>query len=165
MLITGYHGTTASYAHSIILEGKFHVSNGNKEWLGNGIYFYEKFSDAYNWRPASGERKEVLHSVIEISDDEYLDIESPEGIAAWEGILTFIRSTGDVELTGTYQENQCAVCNMIWDTSPDIKVLAASFATVPMKEKLLIDTRPRRREMCVRGNEQIKCTQIVEYRG
>ncbi len=163
-MITGYHGTTKRHAHSIISERKFHISSGNREWLGSGIYFYEKFSDAYNWH-SSGEEKVVLHSVIEVSDDEYLDIESPEGIEVLNGILKFIRSTEDVELTGTHQENQCAVCNMIWNTCPDIKVLSASFATTPMREKLLIDTRPRRREMCVRSNEQIKCTQIVDYKG
>lgn len=47
MLITGYHGTQRHLANKIIQDGKYHISKGNKEWLGNGIYFYERFSDAY----------------------------------------------------------------------------------------------------------------------
>ena len=156
MLITGYHGTTETYAHNILAEGEYH---------GNGIYFYEQFSDAFNWRPKSGQEKVVLHSVVKIADDEYLDIDSPEGERAWRGILEYICKVECIKLTGTPQENQCAACRMLWDSNPDIKVVAGSFATMPSQVKVLIDKRIRRREFCVRNNEPIKCTQIIDYKG
>ena len=164
MLITGYHGTTETFAQNILKEGEYHLSCTNKEWLGNGIYFYEQFSDAYNWRPKSGEEKVVLHSVINITDDEYLDIDSPEGTHAWQSILEYICSAEHTELTGTPQENQCAACRILWDTNPGIMVLAGSFATAPAKVKVLIDKRIRRREFCVRNNKPIKSTQIIYYK-
>ena len=46
MLLTGYHGTTQESAKSILKEKQFKLSQSNKEWLGEGIYFYEQFSDA-----------------------------------------------------------------------------------------------------------------------
>lgn len=163
MLITGYHGTTKKYAHNIIKEKEYHLSKGEKEWLGSGIYFYEKFSDAFCWKPQPGEEKAVLHSVIKVKNGEYLDIDSYEGEKTWNEILDVICESEDIELDGTYQENQCAACRIIWDSYPQLKVLAASFATTPSKAKVLIDKRKRRREFCVRSNESIKCTQIIAY--
>lgn len=165
MLITGYHGTTETYAHNILAEGEYHISCSDTEWLGDGIYFYEQFSDAFNWRPKSGEEKVVLHAVVKIADDEYLDIDSPEGERAWRGILEYICKVECIKLTGTPQENQCAACRMLWDSNPNIKVVAGSFATMPSQVKVLIDKRIRRREFCVRNNEPIKCTQIIDYKG
>lgn len=164
MLITGYHGTTESCANNILAEGKYHISCSDKEWLGNGIYFYEQFSDAYNWTEKTGEIKAVLHSVIKIEGREYLDIDSPEGKNAWKGILEYICEVEKIKLTGTAQENQCVACRMLWETNPDILVLAGSFASVPSKAKVLIDARPYRREFCVRNNKPIKCTQLINYK-
>lgn len=165
MLITGYHGTTETSAHNILAEGEYRVSCTDKEWLGDGIYFYERFADAYNWRSASGGETVVLHSVVQIDENEHLDIDSPEGERAWMGILDYICEVECIKLTGTVQENQCAACRMLWDSNPDIMVLVGSFATTPSKVKVLIDKRPRRREFCVRNNEPIKCTQIIDYKG
>lgn len=165
MLITGYHGTTEIFAHNILAEGEYHISCGDKEWLGDGIYFYEKFSDAYGWRPESEEKRRVLHSVIEVEDRKYFDIDSQEGEKAWGEIIDYICKSENIELTDSYQENQCAVCRMLWDANPEIKVLAASFATDKSKIKVLIDKRKRRREFCVRDNSSIRCTQIIEYYG
>lgn len=164
MLITGYHGTTEQYAHSILREGKFRISRANKEWLGHGIYFYEKFADAFSWKPQSGEEKAVLHSVIRIPDDAFLDLDTDEGAKAWQGILDYLCQTEKIKLTGTAQENQCAACNMLWDSNPDIMVLAGSFAAQRSKVKVLLDRRIRRREFCVRDNQSIKSTQIIAYK-
>ena len=165
MLITGYHGTTETYALKILADESFYISCSNKEWLGNGIYFYEKFSDAYAWRPASGEKKVVLHSVVSIDDNGYIDIDSPTGEKVWMEILDYICKVAHIKLTGTAQENQCAICRMIWDSDDNIMVLAASFATTRTRVQSLIDKRTRRREFCVRNNEPIKCTQIINYEG
>ncbi len=165
MLITGYHGTTSTHANNILKEGEYHLSNGDREWLGPGIYFYDEFSDAFNWSHQLDEEKVVLHSVIELSDEEYIDIDSDEGEKIWTEILDFICDSQNVKLDRTFEENQCAVCKMIWDSNPQIKVLAASFATSRSKAKVLIDKRKRRREFCVRNNEPIKCTQIIAYKG
>lgn len=165
MLITGYHGTTETNAHNILADGEYHISRSDKEWLGDGIYFYEHFSDAFDWKPKSGEEKVVLHSVICIEEDEYLDLDSPAGEQVWRGVLEHICESHSIKLTGTAQENQCVACRILWDTCPYLKVIAGSFATEPAQVKVLIDKRFRRREFCVKNNKSIKCTQIIDYRG
>lgn len=107
----------------------------------------------------------MLHSVIEVDDSAYIDIDTEEGTNLWLAILESIIRNRHVKLTGTAEENQCAVCRIIWDSVPEVKVLAASFAAEPSVARLLIDKRPRRREFCVRDNGPIKCTQIIDYRG
>lgn len=164
MLLTGYHGTNQDSAHKIIQSGKYNISHGNKEWLGDGIYFYEKFSDAISWRGTNTE-KTVLHSVIEVDDDSYLDIDSEKGTILWREILDHICKNKSIILTGSSEEKQCAVCRMIWRDNPDLMVLASSFPTMRTTIMTLIDKRIRRREFCVRDNRPIRCTQIINYRG
>lgn len=40
--LEGFHGTSRSNANSIIKSKQFHVSGNEKDWLGRGIYFFEK---------------------------------------------------------------------------------------------------------------------------
>lgn len=35
-----FHGTTNTFANSIIVENKFHITERKNHWLGNGIYFF-----------------------------------------------------------------------------------------------------------------------------
>ena len=41
-LYTGYHGTTISRGESILNNKYYFVSYKEDEWLGNGVYFFEK---------------------------------------------------------------------------------------------------------------------------
>ena len=41
-LYTGYHGTTISRGESILKNKYYFVSYKEDEWLGNGVYFFEK---------------------------------------------------------------------------------------------------------------------------
>ena len=163
-MLTGYHGTTQESAKSILKEKQFKLSQSNKEWLGEGIYFYEQFSDAYNWRNRTDKERAVLHSVIEVNDDEYLDIDSDKGGKLWREAGIYVSKDLGIEFTMSVEEAQCRMCKLIWEMVP-IKVLAASFATEKTLVKTLIDKRTRRREFCVKSNESIKCTQIINYEG
>ena len=159
MFLTGYHGTSLENGHKIIEEQQFNISDGKKEWLGKGIYFYFSFTDAYNWRDSDA----IIHSVIKIDEDEYLDIDSKEGERIYNGILDIITSmqSKPIYSSASPQENQCAVMKMIWGQQPKIKVISASFATEPTKIKTLIDKRPRRKEFCVRNNNCIKHSYLI----
>lgn len=168
MLLTGYHGTTETSARSILEQKEFHVSHGDKEWLGSGIYFYEKFSDAFAWEPLSDGSESVLravlHAVVNVPDEAYLDIDSPEGEKIWMDIIDYICDTMRIRLTGTIQQKQCAVCNILWDINPELQVLEGSFGTPPSRIATLIDKRRRRREFCCRSNDSIKAIQIIDYK-
>lgn len=159
MFLTGYHGTSTENAHKIIDNKEFAISKGEKEWLGDGIYFYFDISDAYNWRDSDA----IIHSVVKIKEDEYLDMDSDAGSVIYNGILEIISATQSKNIyrNATPQENQCAVMRMIWGQYPKIKVISASFAIKPTKINTLMDKRPRRREFCVRGNDCIKHSYLI----
>lgn len=156
MFLTGYHGTTLSGADGIIAEDSFHISNGNTEWLGDGIYFYFSIEDAYDWRGT----EVIFHTVIKIEDKEYLDIDSPEGKELFEEIGNYLAET--TGLTFSIQENQCSVMRMIWDANPQLKAISAAFPKRKRNFKTLTDTRSYRKEFCVRDNSCIKCKHLIK---
>ena len=159
MLITGYHGTTEESANDILSSREYLISNGEEEWLGNGIYFYPNINDAYNWRNC----EIILHTVIRVNDDELLDIDTIEGIIVYNAVVNYLSSLiiSDAVISSP-QKNQCAVMNLIWDTYDKVKVISASFATKKTELKTLIDTRPKRKEFCVRNNDSIVLIQEIK---
>lgn len=119
--------------------------------------FYFKFSDAFEWRDS----EVILHSVICVNDEEFIDLEAPEGTEVYDAAVKYICDCIGMEPSKNAMANQCAVANIIWDTNPGIKVLASSFAKEKTKPKTLMDSRKRRREFCVRNNEYIRHTYMI----
>ncbi len=157
MFLTGYHGTTLTSANKI-LEGEFNISSSETEWLGDGIYFYFSISDAYAWRNT----EVILHSVIKIDDEEYLDIDSDTGKQIFSSICDLIaKAQGKVVSQNDIQKNQCAVMRILWDAYPKLKVVSASFPTERSKVRTLVDPRGKRKEFCVRNNDCIKHTYLI----
>lgn len=149
MYLTGYHGTSKEYANKIINTQKFHRSNGNKEWLGSGIYFYCNFEDALDWaRMRYNDDYAVIHAVVKINEDELIDFDSVRG----QKLINIILQSCMIAFSGKSQENQCALANYIWEQNLDIKVLKSSFAKTRTKIRLLKDVREKRIEFCVRNN-------------
>ena len=71
MYITGYHGTTKERAKKIVEENKFNISNENDEWLGKGIYFYEKYSDYLIYNENNSEEfKQQISNILDIMTEE-----------------------------------------------------------------------------------------------
>ena len=157
-VFTGYHGTTELNGRRILKEKQFNLSNGNKEWLGKGIYFYEKYIDAFNWTQGSM----VLHSIIEVEDDQYIDIDTEEGKKTCRKIMKYIFEKYSDRINEKAQENQCQTMNFMWETSPRLRLIFASFSSEKSKYNMLIDVREKRREFCVRSNEVIKSIQTIE---
>lgn len=112
MYLTGYHGTSEKWAKKVLETHTFKISDGDKEWLGRGIYFYESFGDAYAWNNS----EVILHSVIKINDDEYVDFDTVDGAKLYNKIVTHICENMSITVDGkSSQKNQCAVMNMLWD--------------------------------------------------
>lgn len=155
MIITGYHGTSCESADNIIRTKEFKISQGNKEWLGNGIYFYVNYEDATRWTKSRQiENPAVLHCLIEVQDDEFIDFDSDEGKKIVEQLKTALVVAG-IKYESP-QQNQCALMNLIWNKISKVKVLMGSFATQKSILPTLIDGRNKRKEFCVRSNEEIK---------
>lgn len=160
MFLTGYHGTSNESADNILKENFFKLSESDKEWLGKGIYFYFDFADAYEWR----NNESILHSVIKIEDDEYLDLDTKEGLNICRKAIDMVIKYGVVSNPKDKkmaQKNQCAAMNCIWRLSNTTKVMSRSFPREPKVIEMLIDERPLRKEFCVKDNSCIKFTQRI----
>lgn len=164
MFVSGYHGTTLECAHNIIKEKYYKLSVSETEWLGNGIYFYPDINDACDWKDAEA----VMHSVININENEYLDVDTASGRRTVESVKKLISSKyrykiiTDLADKKRTEKNQNSVMKMVWDSNPGLKVIYASFAKEKSEFSTLLDTRERRREFCVKDNTCIKHTYLIE---
>lgn len=93
--IDGFHGTDMKRVNSILDNG-FRPSVGEKEWLGDGTYFFVKGVNttperqAEQWAIISSwnnrkkkynyEQYAVLHGVIKVDENKYLDLTKPDGV-------------------------------------------------------------------------------------
>jgi uncharacterized lipoprotein YehR (DUF1307 family) len=98
----GYHGTSISSAKEII-KSNYDLSIGDKEWLGNGVYFFieginsKPDEQAKNWAIAQSwdntklkyKYKEycVIKSIIKVKDDDLLDLTKEEGVEVLNYLL------------------------------------------------------------------------------
>lgn len=163
MIITGYHGTSNENADNIINNKLFNPSDSEKDWLGKGIYFYEKYIDAAMWKNKDGKMSEVvLHSILQIDDNAYLDFDKDEGKKLFEGMMGIIIKSGLKISDKSAQRNQCSVMNYIWQKFPEIQAVFASFPKEPSRYPVMLQYRKLRREFCVRNNSSIKNTIVLE---
>lgn len=164
MILTGYHGTTMANAKKIITEG-FRISSEEKNWLGDGIYFYPNFVDAYEWGPQVGrpESEAIFHVIVKIDDTQFLDINTPEGEKIVSGVINIIKLTTKKELKKEdAQRNQCAIMRLIWKLCPDIEVIIAKFPKYSKDVPMIMDLRPYRTEFCLRSNIYICHQDLIE---
>jgi hypothetical protein len=99
--LKGYHGTSLSSATQIV-KSNYELSIGDKEWLGDGVYFFieglstspneqaRKWAIAQAWNTKNkiyGYKKyAVLKSTITVHDDNLLDLTTEDGIKILEYI-------------------------------------------------------------------------------
>lgn len=92
---TGHHGTDYSSAQCI-LSANFELSEGDADWLGDGVYFFVKGLNndtqalATNWarchswnnqsRSYKHEKYGIIESKIQVKDEEFLDLTIEEGV-------------------------------------------------------------------------------------
>jgi len=92
--LEGFHGTSSLNADAI-LKGGFRSSLGDKEWLGDGVYFFTegisspqnnavKWAIAQSWDNTEKKQTYIDYSVIKanicVEEDRFLDLTSSEGM-------------------------------------------------------------------------------------
>ena len=161
MFLTGYHGTSADNAAKI-LDGEFKISSTDTNWLGDGIYFYPEFGDAYEWGPQMGrpEPEAIIHVIVKVEENHFLNMNSPEGKKIASGIVNIIAKASSRRISA--QENQCAMMRLIWDTCPEVQVIMAEFPKEPRLFPTIMDLRLYREEFCLRSNDLICHKGIIE---
>ncbi|NCP98624.1 hypothetical protein GW820_07165 [archaeon] len=100
--IEGFHGTSLKSAEAI-LNSNFQLSFGDKEWLGDGVYFFinginkkpeeqaEKWAIAQSWNNVTKiydfNTYCVLKSEIIVEENNFLDLTSEDGIEVFEYLI------------------------------------------------------------------------------
>jgi uncharacterized protein MJ0359 len=89
--IKGYHGTNSNNCRNI-LNSNYRKSKGDKEWLGDGVYFFiEGISSesprelAKKWVIAESSKRKhkdyaVIESEIKVNEEKFLDLTTKEGV-------------------------------------------------------------------------------------
>jgi uncharacterized protein MJ0359 len=89
--IKGYHGTNSNNCRNI-LNSNYRISKGDKEWLGDGVYFFiEGISSespkelAKKWVIAESSKRKhkdyaVIESEIKVNEEKLLDLTTKEGL-------------------------------------------------------------------------------------
>lgn len=100
--IEGFHGTSFAAANEII-KSNYESSKGDKEWLGDGVYFFlkginenprdqaKKWAIAQSWDKKTGKNKYkrfcVIKSNIKVDEDNFLDLTNSEGVEVLEYLV------------------------------------------------------------------------------
>lgn len=93
--IKGHHGTDFVSANKI-KSSNYKISKGDKEWLGDGAYFFiegistntvelaEKWAIAQSWNNETKTRNynkyAVIESIIKVDEEKFLDLTTEEGV-------------------------------------------------------------------------------------
>ena len=89
----GYHGTTISGADSILSSRQFRFSIKEEEWLGKGVYFFEKdIQQAVNYCVKAKGRKEYSILKSEIEPNICIDLDSTDEMKIMDGIAKSINN-------------------------------------------------------------------------
>lgn len=159
--ITGYHGTTQSYAGKILKEQKFLPSSSKKEWLGKGVYFFDDRNHAIGWAHIRARKNKesvavVLAADVCVKSSEFFDLDIPENVLRLEDY--FEASIDDGEFVGgaprfqSDDELRCFTANYYKRTHPEIKVLAYTFDST---QKTRMGFAIKQRQLCVSSHDVI----------
>lgn len=100
--IVGHHGTSEESANAIIENG-FSISEGDSEWLGDGVYFFvegissktaylaEKWAivEAWNTKEQKNDYATfaIIESTIEVKESEFLDLTIEDGVEIFNYLI------------------------------------------------------------------------------
>ncbi|UBV35747.1 hypothetical protein JGY90_05690 [Staphylococcus xylosus] len=169
--ILGYHGTTQKAANLIIENSSFNKSFKKNEWLGHGVYFFEKYPKAEWWarqqrkkgKPGKKEKPAVITSKIAVSEEDFLDLDLPE---EEDELVSFVRHIENSGSTITFPSNKiekrCAVINMYMKIRK-YKVIMKSFNSTNSNGKDILDSMGLSRiekQICVHNTNCIVSNEL-----
>lgn len=161
--LTGFHGTLQHKAKSIIQNGFIH-SKKDIEWLGFGVYFFNKKQDAEKWASLEVNKIKnqestpcVLQCSISCKDDEYFDLDNSENMSSilsdLKGVLEGLVGRNSTKIDDDRQL-RCIACNYFAKKN-GIKVYAYTFPRI--KNNMIgFPFVLKQRQICVKDNECIK---------
>lgn len=156
----GYHATTKTNARSILSRHRFIDSNGPKEWLGKGFYFFAYLADAKKWcstrKDLRGKETCVLKAELKYNSEQLLDLDNPDDLETLEAILNEadrINKSAIIPLTTlskeSWEKRICAACNLAREFYPNIGIIIYTFSNKQDTDFQNNYFQQRQRQMCV----------------
>lgn len=166
--ITGYHGTLKNRAVHICMVG-FNPSTKENEWLGHGVYFFEKFNYAKKWAISEANRQNsehqcpvVLIAEIHVPVQSFLDLDNVDVMQTFRNelkrlySLTFQGGQRGAPQFNNKKEARCFFCNLYTKVHPEIKVLAFTFIRDICYDEYGFPYPYGQRQLCVIDNSCIE---------
>lgn len=138
MELTAYHGTLEKNIDSICAKG-FIQSSKKTEWLGSGVYFFERKKHAEYWARAEAKKNHnckhipaIIYVQIKTEDDEYFDLDLKKNHETLQSFFNeFCANLGSGRpCFKDKDELRCFVCNLYKRSFPSIKVFAYTFVCI-----------------------------------
>jgi len=159
--IKAYHGTSLACANIIVKSKRFILSEGNKEWLGSGIFFFPHFGSAAKW--AQSKRvPSVLSVILKFTHDQFFDLDKPYNLRAFE--KCFREYMADLANEGEFRPKfskinleelkklWCFSSNVYKEENKNVKLMAYTFS---MPYDTLTGFEFKQRQFCSTDNSII----------
>lgn len=162
----GYHTTFSLHKDNIIKDG-FRFSNSNHEWLGEGIYFWDKKENALWWKKNSTLIKRCIFTCdLKCEKDKYLNLDNEMQMKQFDQFLnkylkTFKRERGYKPNFKNADECRKFFCD-IYCSNNDISILSFTFEHDIISTHGFKTGTTKRRQICVRDKNCISIKGIEE---
>lgn len=160
--LIGYHGTSKIAADSILASRKFHFSNKNNEWLGQGIYFYELIEKA-RWWSNKKENPTILKTKISVSEEKYVNFDVPEEEDKLAKFIEYAQKNLIVKgFSVNKNQRRCEIFTL-YARYNQLKVVSATFDSTNKKYKAQLDSigyKRTEKQICVYDNDCISYNEI-----
>lgn len=155
-----YHGTIRERAENILAKN-FNKSTKNNEWLGWGVYFFDKVSAARSWAILERNKQPrktqaaVLTVSILFEIGSFLDLDKPDIMKRFRMDLSDLNKglcsgAGGAPRFKDDCERRCFYCNYYLKFHDTIKILAYSFPKIAYdKFGFPQELLHRSRQLCV----------------
>ncbi|WPX08550.1 hypothetical protein [Anaerocellum danielii] len=158
---TGYHGTTRESAIKILASKKFLISRGKKQWLGEGVYFFENdLKQAYNWCTKARKYRDWVIIKSRIEADTLLDLCDLETFELFEALVYKIKNRIDNKGNNKFRWRELHVIDLMYRLCP-FDVVRAAYIVPSSKPISGTNIYPIQVQVCVKNIECIKSIEEV----
>lgn len=169
--ITCYHGTRKDSAEKILKEHLFLPSDGENEWLGRGIYFFQEKEDALWWNSHvrfHGQKMEILEVKLKFPEDSWLDLDNRTAKHAMTSFLQerLRRMPHQIQnlIKMDRYKRQCFFCNNLQNYIPEIKIRSFNFPANFQRNNPFDFGFSTRKQFCVVEQSIIKVVNGQKWR-
>lgn len=137
---TAYHKASRKAVLEAVDCQRFHISENrdrrenDKLWLGDGIYFWQRYSDALYWRGRGYEEEyDIAVADLRSSAEQFLDLDTNTGIRALADFWNqFQEDAKERETYYEFQRNKdvIAICCQVYKKFNSVLLIRYSFPEV-----------------------------------